>query len=180
MPTPRRTCNATTTYRAKRALVQTGLLAVGLTYEVLSKHADEMRREIAEWPDRFTFSLGVLPGEPAMAVAKRRGRLVLLGRGHHDAPLQIWIKHLDAALWLLTGLSAPHMAFAESRVVVYGAVDDSMRVYRSLQLVEKFLFPRALLTRVTKRLPTFTRADRVTRARLYASLGPKLAAVVVR
>lgn len=162
------------TYRAKRALVAAGLATLGVAYELLSKHSPEMKRETASWKEGFSFSLGVLPRGPLMTVRKEGNHLRYLGRGGHDAPLQIWIKNVDSAVRLLTGLSAPYMAFAERRVVVHGAIDASMQMYRTLQIVEKFLFPAALLQRITKRLPVLSRQDRLIRARLYASLGPLL------
>jgi hypothetical protein len=168
--------DSSTTFRAKRVVVEAGLLALGVAYEVLSKHSPEMRAEIADWSEGWSFSLGVLPRGPAVAIRKEADRLVYRGRGHHDADLQIWLKNVDSAVQVLTGLCAPHMAFAERRVVVHGPIDDSMRMYRTMGIVEKFLFPAVLLERLTKRPPTFTRQDLMLKARLYATLGPLLVA----
>jgi len=165
-----------TSYQAKRVVVETGLLALGVAYELLSKHSAEMKQEIADWQEGQTFSLGVLPRGPIATVRKQHGRLVYLGRGDHQAPLAIWIKNIDSAALLLTGMCSPHMAFAERRVIVHGPVDQSMQMYRTMLIVEKFLFPKILLERITKRLPEFTRQDLLLKARLYASLAPLLLA----
>jgi len=163
------------THKAKVAAATTGLVALGVAFEILSRHSPEMRREIADWEEGRTFALGVLPAGPIVAVRKQGGRLVYLGRGDHGAPLRVLFKNLDSALRVLMGLLSAHMAFAEHRAIVHGSIDETMQANRAMAIVVKFLFPGVMLGSLTKRMPELTRRDLALKARLYATIGPALA-----
>jgi hypothetical protein len=173
------TFNPAWTHRAKSAVANTALLALGVAFEILSRDCDEMRQEIASWEEGRTFALGVLPNGPAIAVRKQGDRLVLLGRGDHRAPLRVLFKNVDAALLVLTGLLSAHMAFAESRAIVHGPLDETMQTNRAMAIVVKFLFPGPMLGALLKRKPTFSPEERRVKALFYAKLGPALAARLV-
>jgi hypothetical protein len=162
------------THKAKVAVAATGLVALGVAFEILSRHSAEMQREIEPWNDGRTFSLGVLPAGPAIAVRKEAGRLIFLGRGEHDAPLRILFKTLDSALLVLTGQMASHTAFAEHRILVHGPIDETAQANRAMAIVVKYLFPGVMLGSLTKRKPMLTRQELALKARLYATLTPAL------
>jgi hypothetical protein len=168
------------THQAKAAVATTGLVALGVAFEILSRHSAEMRREIEPWSDGRCFSLGVLPFGPSIAVRKERGQLCFLGSGDHGAPLRILFKNLDSALLLLTGQMAAHTAFAEHRVLVHGPLDETVQANRAMAIVVKYLFPGFMLTSLTKRKPVLTRQELATKARLYAMLGPALLRGIVK
>jgi hypothetical protein len=161
-------------HKAKVAVATTGLVALGVAFEILSRHSAEMRREIEPWSEGRTFALGVLPAGPSIAVRKQHGRLEYLGRGDHGAPLRILFKNVDSALGVLTGLMSAHQAFAEHRILVHGPIDETVQANRAMAIVVKFLFPSVMLGSLTKRKPVFTRQELLLKARLYATLGPAL------
>jgi hypothetical protein len=174
------TFNPAWTHRAKRAVASTALVALGAAFEILSRDCDEMKREIADWEEGRTFALGVLPNGPAIAVRKSGGRLVLLGRGDHRAPLKVLFKTVDSALLVLTGLLSAHMAFAENRAIVHGPLDETMQANRAMAIVVKYLFPGPMLGSLLKRKPVFSREEMRLKALFYAKLGPALAAKLVQ
>jgi hypothetical protein len=162
------------THQAKAALATTGLMALGVAFEILSRHSAEMRREIEPWTEGRTFSLGVLPAGPAIAVRKEHGRLCYLGRGDHGAALRILFKNLDSALLVLTGQMAAHTAFAEHRILVHGPLDETVQANRAMAVVVKFLFPGFMLGPLTKRKPVLSPEELALKAWLYVALGPAL------
>jgi len=162
------------THQAKTALATTGLMALGVAFEFLSRHSAEMRREIEPWTEGRTFSLGVLPNGPAIAVRKERGQLCYLGRGDHGAALCMRFKNLDSALLVLTGQMAAHTASAEHRIVVQGPIDETVQAVRAMAIVVKYLFPGFMLGSLTKRLPVLSRQELALKALLYVALGPAL------
>lgn len=171
---------AAPTHRVKASVASTALLALGVAFEILSVHSEEMKRELANWEEGRTFSLGVLPDGPSIAVRKQGGRLVLLGRGDHRAPLRVLFKNVDVALRVLTGLMSAHQGFAEHRMIVHGPLDETMQANRAMAIVVKYLFPGAMLPALFKRTPTFSRAELALKARLYLTLGPALARQLAR
>ena len=162
------------THKAKVGVATTGLVALGVAFEILSHHSAEMRREIEPWREGHTFSLGVLPSGPTIAVRKEGALLRFLGRGDHGAPLRILFKNLDSALLVLTGQLASHIAFAEHRILVHGPLDETVQANRAMAIVVKYLFPGFMLGSLTKRKPVLTRQELVLKARLYATLTPAL------
>lgn len=166
---------AARTHRAKAAVAATALAALGVAFEILSAHCQEMQRELADWTEGRTFALGVLPDGPTIAVRKQGERLVFLGRGDRGAPLQVLFKNVDVALLVLCGLLSSHQAFAEHRMVVYGPLDETVQANRAMAIVVKYLFPAPMLRTLFKRPPTFSRAELALKARLYLTIGPALA-----
>ena len=161
-------------YLGKTALAKTGLVALGVAFEILSQHSDEMRAEIADWDEGRTIALGVLPAGPTVAVRKAGGKLEYLGSGMRDATVRILFKNLDCALLVLLGTVPAHVGFAEHRAVVHGAIDETMQANRAMVIVVKYLFPGFMLRSLMKRMPTFNRQQLALKARLYATIAPAL------
>jgi hypothetical protein len=168
------------THQAKAAVAATALVALGVAFEILSRHSAEMRGEIERWGEGRCFSLGVLPFGPSVAIRKEGGQLRFLGRGDHGAQLRILFKNMDSALLLLTGQMAAHTAFAEHRVLVHGPIDETVQANRAMAIVVKYLFPGFMLGSLTKRKPVLTRRELALKARLYATLGPALMRGIVK
>ncbi len=163
------------TYKAKAFVAGTALMALGVCFEFLSEHCPAMQEEIADWEQGRCFAMGIMPNGPAIAVRKEGAKLTYLGRGDHGAPIKILFKNVDGALLVLTGQIAAYTAFAESRAIVHGPLDVVVEANRAMGLVVKFLFPAILLKSLTKRMPDFSRADLLLKARLYAMLVPLIA-----
>ena len=163
-------------FRAKRLVAGTSLLALGVAFEFISRHSQEMKDEIECWDEGRIVCLGVLPDGPSIAIRKELDRLVYLGRGDHGAGLKILFKNLDSALMPLTGIIGAHTAFAEHRAIVHGSLYQAMQANRAMAIVVKFLFPGIILNRIVKRKPQMTGADYLVYARLNAVLVPLLLA----
>ena len=79
-------------FKLKSIVVKISLLALGVSFELLSKFSPEMQKELEDWDEGRVFSLGVYPGDPMIAVKQEGNRLKYLGTGDHGAELKILFK----------------------------------------------------------------------------------------
>jgi hypothetical protein len=140
-------------FKVKRFLARVALLALGVSFELLSKLDPGMKAEVADWEEGRLLTLGVLPEGPSIAVKKVNGQLKYLGQGEHGAELKIYFKNAESALVALLGIIGAHTAFAEHRAIVHGSIGEAMEANRAMAIVVKYLFPGILLKRITKRTP---------------------------
>ncbi len=162
-------------YKFKEFYCKTTLQALGAAFELVSKWDPELQDEIADWEPDLVFSMGILPDGPHMT-ARRVGRQVeYLGLGEKDPTVSILFKNLDSALLSFTGqIGTPGLA-AQRRFLVKGAVSESVKIARALEMVQKFLFPSIILNKIFKNPPRFTHAQLITKAKVYAAIGPAIA-----
>jgi hypothetical protein len=161
-------------FQAKRMTVQTSLIVLGASFEMASKWSDALKEEIKDWEDGRVISVGVLPDGPYMSVKKESGQLRYLGKGPREADLKIMFKNMEVAFLLLTGMMGAVQAFAEHRAIVHGSIEQAMEINRAMAIVQKYLFPGFLLSRLMKRPPTYTLNDWLCRVRINLMLGPAL------
>ncbi|HUT56056.1 MAG TPA: hypothetical protein VM658_21880 [bacterium] len=162
-------------FKAKKMVVQTSLLLLGVAFELVSKHCKDMQDELSGWDAGRVLALGVLPDGPFIAVRKELDHLVYLGKGDHGARIKILFKNIDAALVMLTGQVGAHTGFAEHRAIVHGSINEAMQANRAMALVTKFLFPGIWLKYITKRPPKMSLSDYKTYFLVTALIGPTLA-----
>jgi len=166
--------------QAKTALCRTSLLALGVCFELTGKRVPEMQAELSTWPEGRRVGIGVLPHGPAITIEKRGSGIAFLGTGVAAADVEIWFKNLDSAVLIFTGQMGAHTAVAENRVIVRGSNHLAMEATRAMAVVQTYLFPGLILDKTFKRPPRLTRRQLVTKAGIYASLVPALAAAARR
>jgi len=171
---PREVWKMSSGYMIKKSVVSTSLLALGVSFDLLSRYSQDMKDEIADWDEGMKVCLGVLPDGPYIAIQKSGDRLKYLGKGHHDARLKILFKNMDSALMMLTGQMGAHTGFAQHRAIVHGSIGEAMMANRAMALVTKFLFPGFMLGGITKRKPEMSGDDYVAYAKFMAVLTPML------
>lgn len=169
-PTPK----VSAVFKLKETVVKTSLLALGVTFELVSNHSPELQEELRDWDEGRILALGVLPDGPYIAVRKEAGALKYLGKGHHNAQLKILFKNMDAAFMMLSGQIGSHTGFAEHRAIVHGSLYQAMEANRAMAIVTKFLFPGIMLKGIVRRMPKMTAGDLVLKARVMATLTPAL------
>lgn len=168
-------------HQAKKLVALTALKAVGVAFELAAKWDPEVQREIADWNDNEVFAMGVLPKGPFISVRKvGRDRVEFLGTGMKNPDVGILFKNLDAAMMVFTGQIGTHIAAAERRFLVLGNLSECMKISRTLQLVQAFLLPGFIVRKSFKRAPQFTRAQKITKAKIYAAFAPLLAAKMLK
>jgi len=167
-------------YGSKKAVAHISLLALGSTFELVSKYSKELKKEIADWQEGIVLLLGVLPNGPAMSVKKENGAIRFLGMGMRDADLKVLFKNIDSAMMVLTGMMGSHTAFAQFRAIVYGNLGVGMQMSRALNIVQKFLLPSFMLNKTFKRPPEFSSEDMWIKAKVMAALTPKMISGALR
>jgi hypothetical protein len=159
-----------TSYRVKKVVARTSLLALGVAFEMVAKHSVELQSELADWEDGRIFSLGVLPAGPTVSLRKEGDRIRYLGRGQHDAEIKILFKNVDSALLMMTCRMGSHTAFAQHRSVVHGDIGKAVQVSRAMSIVQLFVAPGFVLKRICKRPPKLSPAQLLLKVRILATL----------
>ena len=130
-----------------------------------------VRREFSRLPERFAFTLGVMPAGPWMTVAKQAGGSIrYLGDTAAGAVhLKMKIKHMTTAFLLFSFRESTAEAICRSRLIVEGDIDAACTVVRILDRVQVLLLPGVLARRAVKRCPVLPAVDKwMRRTRLYA------------
>jgi hypothetical protein len=161
-------------YQVKKIVVETSLLALAAAFEIVSKHAPEMKAELADWEDSRIFSLGVLPNGPAISLQKKGSEIHYLGKGYHNPQLKILFKNLDSAILPFTGQIGSHIAFVQRRAILQGNVGEAMQISRAMAIVQSYLMPGLVFDKIFKRPPKLTPAQLFLKARVMAMLGPSI------
>jgi hypothetical protein len=157
-------------FRAKRALVRTSLLALGAAFETVSKRSAELKAEIEDLEDGYVFSIGVLPDGPAISLKKEGNRIRYLGRGYRDPNVKILFKNMDAAVRVCVGIIGTHTAAAQHLTLVHGNIGEAVKASRAMSMVQTYLYPRFILTRTRKRRPKLTPAQLLLKVWVMATL----------
>ncbi len=160
----------------KKAYVAVMLWFVGRSIPIAAKVDPGIGREIADLPDGFTFSLGVLPAGPAMIVGKdASGRPRYLGRHteKQKVDLSLKIRHIEAAIGMFTFQESTAVATARNRLIVDGEVPHACAVVRILDAVEVYLLFKVLARLAVKRYPDWS-AGRILWGRFRIYLGAVL------
>ncbi len=167
-------------YKIQSAVASTSLMALGVTFELVSKYSSEMQSELKDWEEGRVVLLGVLPNGPAMSVKKEDGQIKFLGMGMRDADFKVLFKNMDSGLMVLTGQMGSHTAFSQFRAIVYGNLTVGMQVSRTLAIVQKYLLPAFMLNKTFKRPPVYSAKDLWIKAKVMALIGPGLIAGIGR
>ena len=157
----------------KKAYLAVMLWFVGRSIPIAAKIDPDIAREMADLPDGFTFSLGVLPSGPMMIVGKDvSGRTRYLGRNpqKRKIDLALKIKNVEAAFGMFTFQESTSVATARNRLIVDGEVPHACAVVRILDAVEVYLLLKVLARLAVKRYPDWP-AGRILRGRFRIYLG---------
>ena len=157
-------------YKAKRVVARTSLVALSVAFEMVSKRSPELKKELADWEDGRIFSLGVLPDGPAVSLRKEGDRIRYLGTGQDGAEIKILFKNIDSALLMVTCRMGSHTAFAQHRSIVHGNIAKAVQVSRAMSIVQLFVVPGFVLKRICKRPPKLTPAQVLLKARILTTL----------
>ena len=150
----------------KKDYVAIMLWFVGRAIQAAAAMDKTVRKEFEELPDRFTFSLSVMPAGPHMIVGKsKRGIVHYLGWDPEgkDITLRMKIKNIEAAMLLFTFQESTVVATARDRLIVDGEVPHACAVVRILDIVEVYLLPKFIAKLAVKRYPAESPGKRLSR-----------------
>jgi hypothetical protein len=142
--------------RFKKDYVAVMLWFVGRAIQAAAAMDEAVKKEFEELPDRFTFSLSVMPDGPHMIVGKsKRGIVYYLGWDPEgkDITLRMKIKNIEAAMLMFTFQESTAVAIARDRLIVDGEVHDACAILHILDIVEVYLLPKFIAKKAVKRYP---------------------------
>jgi hypothetical protein len=143
----------------KKDYVAIMLWFVGRAIQAAAAVDKEVKKEFKELPDRFTFSLSVMPDGPHMIVGKdKRGDVRYMGWDPEgkDIDLKMKIKNIEAAMLLFTFQESTAIASDRNRLIVDGEVPHACAVVRILDIVEVYLLPKIIAKLAVKRYPVWS------------------------
>ena len=132
---------------------------MGRAFQAAARVDPDVRSEVDAFPAHFSVILRVMPFGPKIVLAKdARGRLRYLGDrlADHRASVLITIKHLEAALLLLTFREGTALSFARNRMTVRGDLAHVMAIVRCLNTVQTYLLPAFVARKAIKRYPAWS------------------------
>jgi len=162
-------------YRLKKAVVGIALVALGGTFEKVSKHSAELKEEIKGWKKGIVISLGVLPKGPAISLKEENGMIKYLGRGYKNPDVRILFKNVDSAFLPFTAQMGAHIAFVQHRAMVHGSVVDGIKANRAMGIVQAYLLPGIVFKKVFKLPPRLTFKQKLFKLYVYLTMGIDLA-----
>jgi len=165
----------TIAYRLKKMVVGIALLALGGTFEKVSKHSAELKQEIKTWKKGIVISLGVLPNGPSISLKEDNGMIRYLGRGYKNPDVKIIFKNMDSAFLPFTAQMGSHMAFVQHRAMVHGSVLDGIKANRAMGIVQAYLLPGIVFKKVFKLPPKLTIKQKLFKLYVYLTMGIDMA-----
>lgn len=143
----------------KEAYIAIMLWFVGRAIQAAAAVDKSVKKEFDSLPERFIFSMGVMPHGPYMIVGKdKKGVVTFMGWNPEGKKidLQLKIKNLEAAMLLFTFQESTCIATARNRLIVDGEVPHACSVVRILDIVEVYLLPKFIAKLAVKRYPMWT------------------------
>ncbi len=165
----------TLSYRLKKMVVGIALLALGGTFEKVSKHSAELKEEIKTWKKGIVISLGVLPNGPSISLKEENGTIRYLGRGYKNPDVKIIFKNMDSAFLPFTAQMGSHIAFVQHRAMVHGSVLDGIKANRAMGIVQAYLLPGIVFKKVFKLPPKLTLKQKLFKLYVYLTMGIDMA-----
>jgi hypothetical protein len=138
----------------KRIYIALMLWIVGRAIQAACRVDREVKKEFAELPENFAFSLGVLPTGPFMIISKDdKGRAKYEGwkKGRNSLPLEMNIKNIEAGFKVFSFQESTSVAFARERFIVNGDLGYALAIVRVLNIVELYLLPKIITKLAVKR-----------------------------
>jgi hypothetical protein len=161
-------------YAAQRAYVMLMLDVIGRLLVAGADSDDEIKRELAGFPEGLTIGFSVLGDSASMRLRVRQGKLELL-TGNLQPDLEIIFKHISHAFMVFSFQESTPRAFANQRMLTQGDPALAMRFTRCLNRVQAVSLPRFIVQRALKAVPNMSIGEKLSvGARLYVGVARSL------
>lgn len=142
----------------QRALVGAVFWVLGRAICAASKLDSHVRAEVNSWDDGTTITMRVDPEGPVLSLLKKGSSLVTTSL-EETPTLEIAFKNIGAAFMVLTGKLGIDNAFAQHRFYMKGDIGLGLSLVRCLYIVEAYLFPGFMSSRILKIRPPKSRSS---------------------
>lgn len=140
----------------KRTVNKVVLFVLGRALQSLSKTDPLIRAETNTWPEGFTLVMNILPKGGALAVMRKPDLCVrYLGSNYptDKADVAIHINDVESAFKMFTGQLGSDVAYARHAISAKGDLSYTVSVVRVINVVETYLFPRFMSSKLMKETP---------------------------
>ena len=159
------------TKKIKTNLVTIVMSVLGRGFQKASRLDENIRSEVAAWPEKLIVKFKVNPDGPALTLQKnRQGSLDLINYDVEDnlVGVEISFHNIESAFLLFTAQIGATQANAEHRMSVRGDIGLTMSFIRCLNIVQAYLFPNIVARHVMRRVPEIPPAKlAINRLRIY-------------
>lgn len=116
---------------------------------------EEVKQEVAKFPDHFTLSMKVFPHGPAfIARVTESKQLELVPDLDIKPDLTITFKHLNHAFLVFSFQESTAQAFANDRMIADGDISYAIRLVRCLNKMEALILPKLVAELAVKEYPS--------------------------
>ena len=116
---------------------------------------EEVKQEVAKFPDHFTLSMKVFPHGPAfIARVTDSKQLELVPDLDIKPDLTITFKHLNHAFLVFSFQESTAQAFANDRMIADGDISYAIRLVRCLNKMEALILPKLVAELAVKEYPS--------------------------
>jgi len=159
-------------YSLQRVYTNVMFGLIGRLLQASSQRDEIVRREVAEFPDEFVFSMGLWPATDAFELQKRDGRFWWLRKKERREPtLAIRFKHISLAFSVMSFQRSTAVSFTGDRIIADGDVTQALRIVRCLDRMMAVVLPSFIARRMVKRMPRIGFGDKLAIAiRVYAQM----------
>lgn len=156
-------------YSLQRRYVTFMMWLIARLLQAASAADATIRREVADLPEGFSFSMRVRSGAPGLTMTKSGDRLAVARRASEiPTTLAFEFKHLAHAFLVLSFQESTPQAFANDRLSIDGEFTNAMKVLRCLNRMQALVLPRFVASRALKEYPAIGLAEKLTlAARIY-------------
>ncbi|MBF0101607.1 MAG: hypothetical protein HQK77_11935 [Desulfobacterales bacterium] len=155
----------------KKIYIAIMLWFVGRSIQAASRVDKDIKKEFDDFPEGFTFSLGVAPNGPYMVVGKdKQGKVKYLGWNRQGKRIDVdmKLKNIEAAFLLFTFQESTCRSSARNRLIVDGDVPTAAAIVRVIDMVEVYLLPKLIAKLAIRRYPSWSiMRTLIGRSRIY-------------
>jgi hypothetical protein len=137
------------------AYVKLMMDVIGRGLVMASQVDEEVKQEVAKFPDHFTLSMKVFPHGPAfIARVTESKQLELVPDLDIKPDLTITFKHLNHAFLVFSFQESTAQAFANDRMIADGDISYAIRLVRCLNKMEALILPKLVAELAVKEYPS--------------------------
>ena len=136
------------------AYVKLMMDVIGRGLVMASQVDEEIKQEVAHFPENLTLSMKVFPHGPAFVARVTEDKQLELVKNLEKAPdLIITFKHLHHAFLVFSFQESTSQAFANDRMIADGDISNAIRLVRCLNKMEALILPKVVASFAVKQYP---------------------------
>jgi hypothetical protein len=139
----------------QQAYVKLMMDVIGRGLVMASQVDEEIKKEVAQFPENFSLSMKVFPHGPAFIARVTEEKQLELVKSMDTAPdLTITFKHLHHAFLVFSFQESTSQAFAHDRMIADGDISYAIRLVRCLNKMEALILPKMVAQLAVKEYPS--------------------------